>query len=205
MSTNGNKKAELDKARTKTLERALKEERTAILAVVMAVLRESAVDPERLLARLEAMGAAAAGRSKGKEKERQQRDLFVAAEKYVRNALAIEAGRPQQLFEPNVGHTKPEEVETLADGFGTQMALETPEDTHRALSEAEEDTDRKIIAALEHSTSALTDADLAERVAAPGSLVRTRRAALTQSGRLVNGERRNGTPTFNLVEREQIA
>lgn len=98
-------------AQQRTLERALREERLALAAIVKVMLIE-VPDPGRVLARLEAMTRAAEANPKTPAAIRRQ---LIDAVRFVRTAIERETGRPQTLFDPHVGHVKPGDVDRLAN------------------------------------------------------------------------------------------
>src|SRR5262245_12147220 len=97
------------RAARRSLEQALREERLAIGAIVKVMLLE-VPDPSRVLARLDAMVRAAEANPRITPTVRRQ---LLDASRFVRAAIQREEGRPQELFDPSVGHVKPQEVDAL--------------------------------------------------------------------------------------------
>lgn len=168
-------------ARVRQLERALRDERTALVAIATMALRE-ARDPEALLRRVEGSAAAVAAQPRSSPKSREA--LRAAAEAF-RHAVAIEMGRPQALFEPDVGHVRPEAV--------TKMVVDAPPplpgmDAAGGRAQREAALDASILRVLRVPR---TDPGLHQAVMRDGSVhapdrreVYYRRVALTQAGRV---------------------
>ena len=197
-----------ERQRMKNLERALQVERTGLVALAMAFIREHG-EPERLRARVDAMVRAAAANPKTSPG---LRDTLVNGQALIEQGLRVEAGRPQKLFEPDVGHVKPAEVLTLADPPEQQLSLDAPADVHAERSTWEERTAAGIVRALElHGPC--TDDELHAHYTALAAYplltvpsLRARRVALSRTGRVVDsGERRDGLPVWTLIERKALA
>jgi hypothetical protein len=93
----------------KNLERALKEERTGLVAVARIVIEECP-DSRRLLRRLEAM----ARKAEEQRAPARTRDAIRHGHAQLARALEQVQGRAQGLFDPHVGHVQPSKVEALA-------------------------------------------------------------------------------------------
>jgi hypothetical protein len=96
-------------AQQRSLERALREERLALAAIVKVMLIE-VPDPARVLARLDAMTRAAEANQRTPRAIVKQ---LLDATLFVKTAIERETGRPQSLFDPHVGHVKDTDVEKL--------------------------------------------------------------------------------------------
>jgi hypothetical protein len=98
-------------AHVKSLERALREERLALAAIVKVMLIE-VPDPARVLARLDAMTRAAEANPRTARAVVKQ---LLDATLFVKTAIERETGRPQSLFDPHVGHVKDTDVDRLVE------------------------------------------------------------------------------------------
>lgn len=98
-------------AHLRSLERALREERLALAAIVKVMLIE-VPDPARVLARLDAMTRAAEANPRTPRAIVKQ---LLDATLFVKTAIERETGRPQSLFDPHVGHVKDTDVDKLVE------------------------------------------------------------------------------------------
>jgi hypothetical protein len=202
-------------AYVRSLEKRLAEERLAIAAIVKVMLLE-VPDPARVLARLEAMTRAAAANTRTPASVTSQ---LMDATRFVRTAIQRELGKPQELFEPHVGHVRPADVQALVEptegpqqlGLLTNESIEDAEDAHAGRI----DTISKVYAALIEilrNDGAMTDRELHamyEIKAMSGGLPRQsfksckeRRMELKAAGRLKSlAEQRDGDTVWELIER----
>lgn len=203
------RKASAQASRIKNLERALLEERTAVIAIATMALRE-ARDPEALLRRVEGTAVALARQPRSSPKTREATQAAATA---FRRAAEIEMGRPQGLFDPDVGHVSPEAVQRLVEDSNAPLP---GIDLDGGRSQREASLDRAIVRLL---AVPCTDPDLHIRVMGDGLLaadrreVYHRRVALTKAGRVVDtGQRAPGVtwpdrpgepaPLWGLVENQ---
>lgn len=207
-------KAAIKDAHIKALERALREERLALAAVVKVMLIE-VPDPARVLARLDAMSRAAEQNPRTSAAVRKQ---LLDATLFVKTAIQRERGRPQELFEPDVGHTRPKDVDALVEASDgpQQLGLVNNEQIGDA-GEAHDERVRTIgqvhtaLIGLYREHGALSDRELHGHyaVVAPTrglprqtqGAVTERRRELLAAGRLSRAEQRGGEPAWDLVER----
>ena len=189
-------------ARVRALELALRRERTAHIAVATAVL-DTADDPRRFVERLEAM---ARGVVRDSRTPQQTKDAVLAARDLFRRTVEQRTGRPQQLFEPDVGHVSPAAASALAAMREEQLTLDDPRDAHADVTAAN-DRLRDAVLAEFKTRGPLIDPELWGALAgrAPRERVFTARVELTRNGRLtvVNRRARNGQdwPVYDLIER----
>jgi hypothetical protein len=199
-------------ARAKELERALKEERIGLLGITMAILRMS-VDPQAVSDRLDALVRAAQANPRTRPGTM---SALIEGQKLMRRALAIELEKPQPLFEPDIGPTKPEAVIDLVDhpeeqqmglALGTNGASDAEAAAQDRAATIARVQEAVIAMFVEHGS--LTDAELYGHYImrtdfvkqSPGSL-RTRRVELVRKGRIVDShEVRDGDKVWDLVER----
>jgi hypothetical protein len=199
-------KKKLTAAKQRSAERALREERQALLAITKVMLLEVR-DPSRVLARLDAMARAA--------RDPVQQRLILDATRFVRAAVAQELGKAQPLFDPHVGHVRPEKVDALVeptegeqqlglDGQGSFLGDVEQEHTERVATIGRV---HDAIVELIREHGAADDRLLHSRYlvkAVGGGLptqsagaIRERRQELSAAGRLVSA----GSGTWDLVER----
>lgn len=114
-----NQKKRLLEAANKGLAKALREEREALVAIAIAFVRE-ANEPRAMRRRLEAMARSAEQDPKLPERTRAMMRTGV---RLVSRALEVEARRPQGLFDPNVGHVRPDRVRSLAGARTDQLGI----------------------------------------------------------------------------------
>jgi hypothetical protein len=192
----------------KNLERALKEERTGLVAVARIVIEECP-DSRRLLRRLEAM----ARKAEEQRAPARTRDAIRHGHAQLARALEQVQGRAQGLFDPHVGHVQPSKVEALTEpveaqqiGFGfterDPLSDVQERDQERAAGER---AIREMIVTCFKDCGALTDGQLEaeyRRRATPLKLgtLKAQRKELTRLGRLAQGDLAGDTPTWNLVE-----
>lgn len=191
-------------ARVRSLERALKQERTAHIAVATVVL-ETADNPQVFVDRIEAMARAVV---QDKRTPRPIRDAVLAARDLFRRTVEQRTGRPQHLFDPDVGHVSPAAVEELAAKDAPQLSLEDPRDTHAATVNWQDRLRDDVVAAFQDH-GPMCDPEMWTALAgrARREVLFTARVDLCRSGRLVTvkDERRvrNGVdwPVYDLIER----
>jgi hypothetical protein len=193
----------------KNLERALRDERTGLIAVAR-VFMEDAPDPGRLLGRLEAM----VRQAERNGAPARTRDAIAYGHSVLARAREQMQGRPQQLFEPDVGHIKPSAVEKLtAPDEHQQVGLGFAEsrplgDVQAADAERQEFALRlrtRIIDCYEDG-GAMTDAELRAAYtrhygALKAETLKAQRTELARLGRLVRSEPKGGETTWILLER----
>jgi hypothetical protein len=150
-------KKKLDRQRVKNLERALKTERTGLLAMGVAFCREGN-NPAGLLARLDAMASAVANDGKAPGG---LRESIVNGRAIVEQAIALESGRPQKLFEPDVGHSDPAQVAALVDAPPEQLSLNGSEERLTELNAFEAQVEAGLLETLQQAP--LADDELYER------------------------------------------
>jgi hypothetical protein len=209
----GEKKVE--RAAQRSMERALLEERLALGAVVKVMLLECP-DPGRVLARLDAMVRAAEGNPRVTPPIRRQ---LLDATRFVRAAIQREEGRPQELFDPHVGHVQPQAVNALvAPTEGTQqLGLDGQTSILGDVESAHDDrvrllqTVHEALVGILRDAGALTDLELHGRymhrsafeIGLPlqsAKAVAERRRELCAAGRVVRAEGREAR--WDIVERE---
>lgn len=207
----------VERAAKRSMENALREERLAIGAIVKVMLLE-VPDPARVLARLDAMVRAAEANPRVSPPVRRQ---LLDATRFVRAAIQREEGRPQELFDPHVGHVQPEAVDALVTPTeGTQQLgldgqvsmLGDVESAHdervRLLATVHEE-----IVAILRGEGPLSDLELHGRYMHRGMFgslppqsakaIAERRRELCAAGRVVRAEGK--TPRWDIVEREVLA
>lgn len=194
-------KKKLEAKRVRNLEAALKEERLGLMALTLAFCRSHG-DPDRLMAKVNAMAAAIADDPRASAG---LRAAMVHGRAYIENALAVEAGRPQRLFEPDVGHVKPDQAVRLVNAGPEQMTLGGPEASMNQRDDFSQRVDAGLVAALE--VGALTEEELFARYAinpdnprASQAQLRRRRRHLANLGRLVKTSE-EGTDKWTTIER----
>lgn len=204
-------------ARIRSLERAVKEERLALAAIVKVMLIE-VPDPARVLARLDAMSRAAEANPRTPAAVRKQ---LIDATLFVKTAIERETGRPQTLFEPDVGHVKPKDVDSLVEPTEgpQQLGLQQDEglfgdvqDAHRERVATMTSVHAAIVVLLQRE-GPLTDRELWTHYVADGGTpqqsqkaITERRRELVGSGRVVGaGKGLRGEPAWRLVEQEAAA
>jgi hypothetical protein len=207
------------RAAQRSAEKALVEERLALAAIVKCLLAE-VPDPERALRRIEAMVRQAESNPKTPVATRK---MLLDGYRFIATAVERQLGKPQQLFDPHIGHMKQKDVDAVADlpeqgvqlglGDGTLADVET---AHGERVDTIVRVQTELVRLLkEHG--ALTDEELLsyyarafqaepQRIPALGPKdVARRRRELTASGRvLATGQRRSGSPLWDLVEREAL-
>jgi hypothetical protein len=206
-------------ATQRSLERALLEERLAIAAIVKVMLIE-VPDPARVLARLDAMTRAAEQNPRVPPTVRRQ---LIDATRFVRTAIQREQAKPQELFDPHVGHVSPKDVNALVaptDG-PQQLGLVNHGSTLGDVEAAHEDRVRTIstvhaaLVGLLREKGAMTDRELFTRYLianAEGALPRQTQKAITErrrelvaAGRVVTAGRGDrGEPAWDILERDLI-
>ena len=140
--------------RLKNVESSLKLERTANLAIAKAFVRECP-NPERLLARLDGMVRAA---MEDEYMKPEMRQVLIAGRDLVARAIEQEQGKPQGLFDPDVGHISPRAVNRIVDNAAAPT-LTSDIDEHRRRREFERTSEDEILRLIrEHG--ALTDEQL---------------------------------------------
>lgn len=212
--TTAEKNALLEK-RVRNLERSLREERQALLAVTTAFLKE-ANDPAALVARLEGMCRAAQANRKVKP---HVREALLHALNLVKSATAIHMEKPQPLFNPDVGHTDPTKVKELVSGGEQpqQTGMAFQDDGQAALGDVEEahqeqeqfhEQVRTHVLDLYREHGAMTDDALMLRhmrsgnpVHASYEIVKKERRHLSSIGRLTKVDAQDGNPLYDLTER----
>lgn len=228
MPPRGDKKKRVEKRisaqRVRNLERALQEERLGLTALSTAFIKVSG-DPSVLLARVDAMVRAAVDNPKVKARTL---NALVAGQQMLERAAAIEAGKPQPLFDetttPDVGHVDAGKVkELVAPPTEQQMGLafsngEGGHDVREALAEREA-TARRVqenIVRLFREHGPLSDRQIAYHYSLAAmqppqssTALKTHRIELTQTGRLLDtGERQKqgaqDIPVWDLVERAAL-
>lgn len=194
-------KKKLEAKRIKNLEAALKEERLGLMALTLAFCRSHG-DTDRLVAKVNAMAAAVADDPRASAG---LRAAMVHGRAYIENAVAVEAGRPQRLFEPDVGHVKPDQAAALVDAGPEQMTLGGPEASITHREDFAQRVDAGLLAALE--VGALGEDELFARYAmnqdnpkASQAQLRRRRRHLANVGRLVKTSE-GGTDKWTTIER----
>lgn len=212
-------------AQQRSMERALREERLALAAIVKVMLIE-VPDPARVLARLDAMTRAAESNPRTPRAVVKQ---LLDATLFVKTAIERETGRPQSLFDPHVGHVKDTDVDKLVEPtngpqqLGLQQGeglLGDAEQAHEERVATINDIHQRIVGLLErHGRS--TDRELhALYLVANGGPPQTlgalgeRRRELVAAGRIVAAGRKphvsigakgeevkKDEPAWDLVER----
>lgn len=184
-------------ARLRTLERALRQERTAHIAIATVVL-DTADNPERFVARIEALARAVV---RDKKTPRATKDAVLAARDLFRRTVEQRTGRPQQLFDPDVGHVLPRQVERIAAMDAPQLSLDDARDVHRDRIAADAGVQARVLDALRAADRPLTDVDLWGLIPElTQDSVYNARVALHRAGRLVRDVTGNH-PTYALLER----
>ena len=193
------------------MERALKEERLGLAVIARAFVQESG-DAGRLLTRIEAQTRNALADPKMPMGVRQA--LRDGAD-IVRNAIAREIGKPQQLLNPSVGHVSPAAVEKVAsvENNAEQLGLISNGSSLGDVQAAHTEQKQTLSAAHEALVIAIrqgaaTDAEIFRRYSAlqgvphqSESSVRDRRKELTSAGRVcASGSKYRGDPMWTLVE-----
>lgn len=179
-------KKKLEAKRVKNLEAALKEERLGLMALTLAFCRSHG-DTDLLMSKVNAMAAAVADDPRASAG---LRAAMIHGRAYIENAVAIESGRPQRLFEPDVGHVKPDDAARLVNAGPEQMSLGGPQASMEQRDDFVQRVDAGLVAALE--VGALTEEELFARYAlntanprASKAQLRRRRRQLANVGRLV--------------------
>jgi hypothetical protein len=221
MASTRKKASKVKAAHQRSLERALREERLAIAAIVKVMLIE-VPDPARVLARLDAMTRAAEANPRVPATVRRQ---LLDATRFVRTAIERETGRPQSLFDPDVGHTSPRDVDALVRPTNGPQQLGLVGHSGSMLGDVEAAHDDRVrtiqavhtaLVGLFQEHGALTDRELYSRYTLTnvrGALpqqsqkaVTERRKELTAAGRVVSaGRGPRDEPAWNLVEAEVAA
>jgi hypothetical protein len=206
------------RAARRSMEAALREERLAIGAIVKVMLLE-VPDPGRVLARLDAMVRAAEANPRMTPTIRRQ---LLDASRFVRAAIQREEGRPQELFDPHVGHVRAEAVDALVaptDG-AQQLGLEGQTSMLGDVESAH--AERVALLATVHDAlveivrghGALSDLELHARYVHRGAFagsglplqspkaIAERRRELCAAGRFVRAEGRE--VKWDIVEREVV-
>jgi hypothetical protein len=200
-----NKRAQ--EQRVKNLERALKEERTGLVAVAKAFL-ESSENPAALLRRLEVM----ARNAEDKRVPARTRDAIAHGHAVLQRAAEQTQGRPQGLFDPDVGHVPPARVRALTEapvqqqiglGFTESDPLLDVRAERAERTQGEQAIRDMIVECLR--AKPLTDRQLeveCRRRLMPLKLttVRQYRTELSRLGRLVSHDPVGGEPTWKLLE-----
>ena len=207
----------IKRAAKRSMAKALQEERLALGAIVKVMLLECP-DPGRVLARLDAMVRAAEANPRTSPTVRRQ---LLDATRFVRAAIQREEGRPQELFDPHVGHVRPEAVEALVESTnGTQqLGLTGQESILGDVEAAHEDRVRTLEAVHEElvvilrADGPLSDLELHGRYMLHGmarslpkqsaKAIADRRRELCAAGRVVRAEGRE--QKWDLIEREVMA
>lgn len=206
--------AEVKRAAERSLERALKEERTAIAAITKCFLLECP-SPERALARIEAMVRAADANPRTTAATRR---TLIDGATFVRTAIERELGKPQSLFDPHVGHVKGEAVDKLVQGSEVPEQLGLAHDGKLGDTVAAHEERTETLAVVQNALvdvirthGAMTDAGLwymySQNITVPrqsAAEISARRKELTRSGRLRragSATDAGGVPKWDLVER----
>lgn len=193
----------------KNLERALKEERTGLVALARAFLEESP-DPNALVRRVEGM-VRQAERAGAPLKTR---DAIRFGHSILTRAAEQLQGRPQTLFDPDVGHVPPAKAEVLSRppeaeqlGLGiterNSVADVETERQERARSAAEV---RSALLRLFQESGPMSDQDMVAAYLRSGRklspvVLKANRRELSRLGRLVkDGTAANGDPRWMLLE-----
>lgn len=195
-SASANQKAASKKVReaqVRALERALREERLALAAIVKVMLIE-VPDPARVLARLDAMTRAAEATPRTPRAIVKQ---LLDATLFVKTAIERETGRPQSLFDPHVGHVKDTDVDRLVEPTNgpQQLGLQAGEsllgDAEQAHRERVEVLGRihNALILLYQQHHLLTDADLHTHYKALAAEHPERRLPVQTKGALVERRR----------------
>jgi hypothetical protein len=212
-------KAKVKRAAERSLQRALREERLAIAAIVKVFLLE-VPDPGRVLARLDAMVRAAEQNPRTPATVRRQ---LIDATRFVRTAIERERGKPQSLLDPHVEHVSPAAVDKLVattDGpqqlglVGNESVLGDVEAAHEQRVTTIAVVHKALVEILREKGAA-SDVELhsyyleanQEGALPPQSLkaVTDRRRELVAAGRVVSVGQRAGTARWDIVERGLIA
>jgi hypothetical protein len=192
----------------KNVERALKEERTGLVAVARVFLEESD-NPGAVLRRLEAMVRAAENNGAPVR----TRDALRYGYQVLARAAEQAQGKPQGLFSPNVGHVRAASVTKLVTQEDHQVGLfatsrEPLQDVVDASVERAQfsQTTREVILDCFRERGELTDEEVAEEcqrrsiILSRGTL-KSYRKELTRLGRLIQGTATSGgEPKWKLLE-----
>ncbi len=201
----------VQQAATRSMERALREERLALAAVAKCFVLE-ARDPGRLLARLEAMSRSAQQSGKTTVAIRQS---LLDAVALIRNAINRELGKPQELMNPDVGHVMASRVDRLVGSEDNpnhqQLGLMSNGDLGDVIAAHEEQTATifqvhdKLVDVLRKGPA--TDREIYRRYTlrmdtlphSQKALVE-RRKELTASGRIREAGKHKDEPIWGLIE-----
>lgn len=182
--------------RVDNLERALREERTGLVAIAAACLQECP-DPARLMNRLEGMAhAAGAARKPGR-----QYDAIIAGREIFARAFEQHIMKPQGLFDPDVGHVDPGTVEKLVADAPVQMALQSPKVQREDLLAARRLLQERIVELLRAGPR--TDREIWTALGQPRLTFDDcyyLRSELTKRGRVVRSETNALGPIWTLPE-----
>jgi hypothetical protein len=148
------------------------------------------------------------------------RRQLLDATRFVRTAIERETGRPQALFEPDVGHVRPKDVDALvAPTTGPQQLGLVNNASFTDVEEAHDDRVRTIAAVhtalvgILKDQGAATDRELHGRYMLLGDAlprqsqkaITERRRELVAAGRIVSaGRGLRGEPAWDVVEREAL-
>jgi hypothetical protein len=192
----------------KNVERALKEERTGLVAIARVFLEE-AENPGAVIRRLEAMVRAA---ENGNTPAR-TRDALRYGYQVLSRAAEQAQGKPQGLFDPNVGHVRTDAVNRLVNSQDHQVGLfATNREPLRDVVDAGQERaqfstkTREIILGCYRDLGELTDDELAaecqlKRVFVTRGTLKSYRKELTRLGRLIKGTATaGGEPRWKLME-----
>lgn len=159
-----------EQQRIRNLERALRKERLGLVGIALAFLKESP-DPARLMARLERMVEAAAVDPRKAKAAPVLRDGLAL----IKRAMEQELGKPQGLFDPDVGHVPPDEAQELTELPADQpISLLSPDQMIQYREAGEREVRALIIEALRQGPA--TDAELVARYLALGGPPHKRRS-----------------------------
>lgn len=106
-------------AQLRSAQTALREERLALAAITKVMLLE-VPDPSRVLARLDAMARAAEANPRTTVSTKR---MLLDATRFVRTAIQRELGKPQELFDPHVGHVDADKVDELVEPVNGNQQL----------------------------------------------------------------------------------
>jgi hypothetical protein len=174
-------------ARERSLERALRDERRALVSVAAVALR-AARDPDELVARLEVIARRAVEQPRNPARTC---EALTYASRAFANARAIELGKPQRLFDLDVGHVAPGGVRNLIDGADPgQTSLFEPEVVLGLADGAAEELLELVVDVFRDADEPLDDAELRTRVRCARPLltaaaIARSRVELVRRGRLV--------------------
>lgn len=180
-------------AQQRSLERALREERLALAAIVKVMLIE-VPDPARVLARLDAMTRAAEANPRTPRAIVKQ---LLDATLFVKTAIERETGRPQSLFDPHVGHVRGKDVDKLVEPTNGPQQLGLQEgdgllgDAEAAHRDRVEVIGRvhNALVALYQEHGALSDGDLHEHYKARAAAFVQERLPVQTKGAIVERRR----------------